>query len=66
LAKTGSLVEIYQGATFIDRGRRGLDTKGKTEKGRISFKRGLNLALKAFNDVQSQAEEDLNLVLVAE
>jgi hypothetical protein len=51
---------------MIDQGRKWLDTEGKAEAGRISYRTGISLAHKAFKEVQTEASENLELLTGAE
>ena len=50
---TGLTLKIYDAATAIDFGRKGFATRGKAEEGRLSYERGVSVALSAFKDAQS-------------
>jgi hypothetical protein len=46
------LNSIYESVIYIDQGRKWLDIEGQAEEGRISYRKGLALALEAFQAVQ--------------
>ena len=50
---TGLLNNIYEATLAIDFGRKGFATRGKAEEGRISYEKGISIALSAFKDAQS-------------
>jgi hypothetical protein len=52
---TSFLVSLTAYVIDIDAGRKGLATKGKTEKGRVSYERGISGAFAAFQEAQSTA-----------
>jgi hypothetical protein len=66
LERTGLLNSIWKSVIFINRGRKWLDIKGQTEKGRVSYRKGLAQAMVAFKEVQALIPGDLELPLVAE
>jgi hypothetical protein len=66
LERTGLLNSIYESVIYIDQGRKWLDTEGQAEEGRTSYRKGLSLALEAFQAVQIKTHEDLELTIVAE
>jgi len=66
LDRTGYLNNINTGVIWIYKGRDGLDTDGGEHEGRISFQTGLALALDTFKKIQSQVNEDLELLILAE
>jgi hypothetical protein len=66
LDRTGLLGNIYESVIYIDQGRIWLDAEGHTEEGRISYRKGLALALEAFKEAQRKTPEDLELLIVAE
>ena len=51
--QTGFLSNIYEAALAIEFGRKGFATRGKAEEGRISYEKGIAIALSTFRDVQS-------------
>jgi len=54
---TTGLVDRINAATIsIDSGRKGFATWGKEHEGRISYERGISVALSAFNDALSTAD----------
>jgi hypothetical protein len=66
LDRAGLLNNIYESVIYIDQGRKWLNTEGQAEEGRIGYRKGLALALEAFQEVQIKAPEDLELPIVAE
>jgi hypothetical protein len=50
---TGLVDKIYTAASAIDFGRKGFATRGKAEEGRLSYERGISVALSTFRDAQS-------------
>jgi hypothetical protein len=52
----GLLNKITDATIHIDSGRKGLATKGKTEKGRISYEKGIYRAMLAFNEAHDSAD----------
>jgi hypothetical protein len=50
----------------IYQGRKWLDTEGLEGEGRISYKNGLVFAIEAFRDIQSNATNDLELLVGSE
>ena len=47
------LDSVNAAAAYIDRGRKGFATRGKAEEGRVSYERGISMAMSAFKDAQS-------------
>jgi hypothetical protein len=66
LDRVGLLNSIHKSVIFIDQGRKWLDIEGRAEEGRISYRKGLALALEAFQEIQIKTHEDLELTIVAE
>jgi hypothetical protein len=64
--RTGLLDSIIDSEKNIDQGRKWLDSDGTEREGRLSFRRGLTLAIDTFRMVQSMAVEDIELVILAE
>ena len=50
---TGLLYKISDAASAIDIGRKGFATRGKAEEGRLSYERGISLALSVFRDASN-------------
>ena len=50
---SGLVLKIIEAASGIDFGRKGFATRGKAEEGRLSYERGISLALSVFRDAQS-------------
>jgi hypothetical protein len=55
---------IYRAALFIDTGRKGFATRGKEQKGRISYEDGISEAMTAFQE--AQASSDPQILILAE
>jgi hypothetical protein len=55
---------IYEAASHIDAGRRGLAVNGKEHEGRVSFEDGITLAMTTFQEAQSSL--DPQALLLAE
>ena len=53
---TGLVLKIIEAASGIDFGRKGFATRGKAEEGRLSYERGISLALSIFRDAQSTVD----------
>jgi hypothetical protein len=66
LDRTGFLDKIVTSAKNIYDGRLGLDTDGGECEGRINYQGGIALALDVFRKIQTQAAEDLDMVILAE
>ncbi|MDR0637401.1 MAG: hypothetical protein LBG27_00605 [Spirochaetaceae bacterium] len=66
MAQTGLLDKITESALDIDNGRKWLDTDGFEREGRISYRKGIALALLAFREAADSASRDLELLTVAE
>jgi hypothetical protein len=64
LAETGLLIRIANAAASIDSGRKGFATWGKEHEGRISYERGISVALSAFKEAQATA--DPQTIILAE
>jgi hypothetical protein len=56
LDPTGLVSSIAEAALSIDYGRKGFATRGKAEEGRLSYERGVSVALSVFKDAQSTAD----------
>jgi len=56
LELTGLVDRTYAAAASIDFGRKGFATRGKAEEGRLSYERGISVALSTFRDAQSTAD----------
>jgi len=50
------VLKIIEAASGIDFGRKGFATRGKAEEGRLSYERGISLALSTFRDAQSTVD----------
>jgi hypothetical protein len=66
LDRAGLLVKIADSVSSIDQGRKWLDTEGKAEAGRVSYRTGLALAMEAFKEAETAAVDDLEILFVAE
>jgi hypothetical protein len=64
--RDGLITKIFDSETYIDEGRRWLDLDGFEHEGRISYRKGLTMAMEVFRDVQSCAKTDLELLILAE
>ena len=53
---TGLVYSIYEATIAIDTGRKGFATRGKEHEGRLSYERGISVALSAFRDAQSTVD----------
>jgi hypothetical protein len=62
LDRAGLIGKIQVGVTTIYQGRQWLDTEGR----RVSYKRGLALAIEAFRETQEHAISDLDLLIITE
>ena len=60
----GLVDKIYEAVAAIDFGRKGFATRGKAEEGRLSYERGISLALSTFNNAQSTI--DPQIIILAE
>ena len=64
--KIGLLRDVLESAESIDQGRKWLATDGLEANGRAAYKFGLESAMDAFKLAQSQATNDLELLVLAE
>jgi hypothetical protein len=64
LDRTGLVSRISQAAINIDFGRKGFAIDGKEHEGRISYERGISVALSSFKDAASTA--DSHTMILAE
>jgi len=64
LDKIGYVNNIISATASIDSGRKGFATRGKAEEGRISYEKGIALAMSIFQ--QAQASADPETILLAE
>ena len=64
--RIGLLSRIFESTSNIDNGRKGLDTEGFEGEGRISYRAGLDMGIKAFKDAQSLASSDLATLIISE
>ena len=53
---TGLILNVNEAATAIEFGRKGFATRGKAEEGRLSYERGVSVALSTFRDAQSTVD----------
>jgi hypothetical protein len=56
LGITGLVNSIITATAGIDSGRKGFATRGKEQEGRISYEKGIALALTAFKEAQATAD----------
>jgi hypothetical protein len=52
----GLVDKVHEAAFAIDFGRKGFATRGKAEEGRLSYERGISVALSVFRDIQSTVD----------
>lgn len=64
--RIGLLSNITISADDIYQGKKWLDIDGQEHNGRVSNHRGLSLAMETFRQIQSLADDDLDLVILAE
>jgi hypothetical protein len=64
MAKIGLANSIYEAAIAIEAGRKGFATKGKAEEGRVSYEKGIALAMTAFQEAQTTS--DPQTIILAE
>jgi hypothetical protein len=64
LVPAGLVDKIYIATAAIDFGRKGFATRGKAEEGRISYEKGISLAMSAFNE--AQVTTDPETIILAE
>jgi hypothetical protein len=64
--RDGLLRKVYDSALNIDQGRKWQNTIGLEANGRAAYQLGLADAMESFKDSQSEAANDLNLLLLAE
>jgi hypothetical protein len=63
LDTTGLVSKVYSAAFAIDFGRKGFATRGKAEEGRLSYERGISIALSVFRDVQSTVDSQAIILI---
>jgi len=51
----GLVVSIYEAVTHIDTGRKGFAIEGKEREGRISYEKGIALAMAVFKEALAAA-----------
>ena len=56
MAPIGLINSIYDAVAAIDFGRKGFAARGKEQEGRISYEKGIALALSVFSDALSSAD----------
>ena len=56
MVETGLLSSIADAAVAIDFGRKGFATRGKEHEGRLSYERGIALALSSFKEAQASTD----------
>jgi hypothetical protein len=59
MALTGLPNKIFGAVSFIDRGRKGLDTDGSEHDGRVSYEIGITNALSAFQEAQTTKDPQI-------
>ena len=64
MVPTGLINNIYDAVAAIDFGRKGFATRGKAEEGRISYEKGIALAMTAFKE--AQISTDPETIILAE
>jgi hypothetical protein len=64
LVLTGLVDKINTSVAAIDFGRKGFATRGKEQEGRISYEKGIALAMSAFKEAQATA--DPQIIILAE
>jgi hypothetical protein len=64
LAEIGLVNSIYEAAVNIEAGRKGFATRGKEHEGRLSYEKGIDQALSAFQ--QAQITTDPQTIILAE
>ena len=64
MVPVGLINNIYIAAEHIDFGRKGFATKGKAEEGRISYEKGIALAMVSFQEAKTTA--DPQTIILAE
>jgi hypothetical protein len=62
LDTTGLVYSLITAATGIDSGRKGFATRGKEQEGRISYEKGVALAMTAFKEAQTTADSHTTLL----
>ena len=53
---TGLVYSIMTATASIDSGRKGFATRGKEQEGRISYEKGISVAMSAFKEAQTTAD----------
>jgi hypothetical protein len=66
LDRTGLLARITESAVLLIQGRKWLDTERREGAGGIIYRKGLALALDAFKEVQRNAADELETLIIAE
>jgi hypothetical protein len=62
LDKIGLITRITDATANIDSGRKGFATWGKEHEGRISYERGISVALSAFKEAQATADPQIMIL----
>jgi len=62
LDKIGLITRITNAAASIDSGRKGFATRGKEHEGRISYERGIFVAMTAFKEAQTTADPQIMIL----
>ena len=60
--KIGLITRITDATANIDSGRKGFATWGKEHEGRISYERGISVALAAFKEAQTTADPQIMIL----
>ena len=58
MAATGLLDDIYDAATAIGFGRKGVATRGEERQGRIYYENGIAMAVSAFMEAKAAADPE--------
>jgi len=64
--RDGLITSVIESEMLIDEGRKWLDSEGFEAEGRLSYRLGLQRAIEAFGVIQTHAETDLELLVLAE
>ena len=64
LVRTGLITSIFEATTAIDLGRKGFAIRGREQKGRISYEKGIDMAMSAF--LEAKASADPGTIICAE
>jgi hypothetical protein len=58
LVRIGLVNSIYEAAAAIEAGRKGFATRGREQEGRISYEKGIALAMETFKEAQATADPE--------